>query len=420
MNGLSNSPETKKYQPIVFVNNPITNSAEDVIGFESQVETIQCAIDKGANMIGIIADYGSGKSSMAEMLSLSEKNKGNPRPIKINMWDCLSNINENNKISENVSTLTKSFLYQLSNGHNAKLGKYVNKVLSKNYGSIALAINDSKRFWSWFIIAGICYTIYQIANISGTGIMQYLPQCCDVIASGLKLSAPIFAFVAMITIILGMKDAYIAFSHWNMSNRREPEINDVFDIYNIIIEKIQPEDGKKQLILIDDLDRIDKKKLIVEFLKELYRFQDSLGANKNNFVFIISIKPESELTKDEKDNEAEVYSKIFDLTFSLKPIHFDDYDSILLKLLKINPEQKENLEKLIEQEIQDVLPESFRWIKRGTNLTLRDLKDRLNQAISIMISLKNKNYKVKTAVTFEPCAAVSYLENKYQKIITLL
>lgn len=81
-------------------------------------------IDIGANIIGFIADYGSGKSSMAEMLSLLEQDKGNPLPIKINMWDCLSNINSNNKISENVSTLTKSFLYQLSNGHSAKLLKY--------------------------------------------------------------------------------------------------------------------------------------------------------------------------------------------------------------------------------------------------------------------------------------------------------
>lgn len=411
--------EIEKYQPIVFVNNPITDSTEDVIGFDSQVETIQCAIDNGANMIGIIADYGSGKSSMAEMLSLSEQDKGNPLPIKINMWDCLSNINSNNKISENVSTLTKSFLYQLSNGYSAKLGKYVNKILSKNYGSIALTINDSKRFWGWFVTAGICYTIYQIAKISGTGIMKHLPTFCDILASWLKLSAPIFLFVAIITIILGMKDAYIAFSHWNMAHRREPEINDVFDTYNIIIEKIKPKDDKKQLVFIDDLDRINEKKLIVEFLKELYRFQDSLGEDKDKFVFIISIKPESELKeiKDNNDNIAidEVYSKIFDLTLSLKPIHFDDYDSILLKLLKNNPEQKKNLEKLIDHDIQDVLPESFRWIKRGTNLTLRDLKDRLNQAISIMISLKNKDYKVKTAVNFEACAAVAYLENKYPK-----
>lgn len=410
--------EIEKYQPIVFVNNPITNTEEDVIGFDSQVETLQCAIDNGANIIGIIADYGSGKSSMSEMLSFSEQCKGNPAPIKINMWDCLSNINENEKLSENVSTLTKSFLYQLSNGHSGRFGKYVNKILSKNYGNIVLAINNAKRFWIWFIVAGVLYTIYQISSVSGTGIMKYLPECSDVIVAGLRLGAPILVFLAIIALILGMKDAYIAFSHWNMAHRREPEINDVFDTYNIIIEKIKPKDGKKQLIFIDDLDRINKKKLIIEFLKELYRFQDSLGKNKDKFVFIISIKPESELKEDKDDidiKDSEVYSKIFDLTLSLKPIHFDDYDSILLKLLKNNPEQKKNLEKLIEQNIQDVLPESFRWIKRGTNLTLRDLKDRLNQAISIMISLKNKNYKVKTAVNFESCAAVAYLENKYPK-----
>ncbi len=396
------------------MNNPIKKSREDVIGFNEQIKTIQCAIKNGANMIGIIADYGSGKSSMVEMLTSSKQNIINRKPIKINMWDCLRDITNTKDATNNVSILTKSFLYQLSNGYSTKLGKYVNKILSKNYGTIALAINNSFHFWMWFVVAGIFYTIYQIANISNTGIMKYFPDCYDFIASALKLGAPIFIFITVICMLIGLKDAYIAFSHWNMSYRREPEINDVFDTYNIIVKKIKPFKCRKQLIFVDDLDRINNKELIVDFLKELYRFQESLGKYKNRFVFIISIRPESELEKDKEHKKSdEVYSKIFDLTLSLKPIHFDDYDSILLKLLENNLKEKKKLEKLIGQKIQDVLPESFRWIKKGTNLNLRDLKDRLNQAISIMISLKNKNYKIETAVNFESCTAVAYLENKY-------
>lgn len=412
MNSITNSPETEKYQPIVFVNNPITNAEEDVIGFETQVDTLQCAIDSGANMIGIIADYGSGKSSMTELLSMSMKKKFSPKPIKINMWDCLSSVSMNEKISESVSILTKSFLYQLSNGYKPSFGRYINKILSKNYGNLSFAINK-KRFWIWFVISGLLYTLYQVLSGSGTGIMKYIPETYYIYASYLKLLAPVFVLFAILFAIIGIKDTYIAFSHWNMPHRREPEINDIFDTYSMIIKRIKPLFKKKRLIFVDDLDRVNKKELIVEFLKELYRFQDSFGKYKSRFVFVISIKPESEL--EPKSNSNEVYSKIFDLTLSLKPIHFDDYDSLLLELLKSNPSQKKKLEKLLGYEISDSVPESFRWIKRGTNLTLRDLKDRLNQAISIMISLKNKNYKVKTAVTFEPCAAVSYLENRYPK-----
>ena len=53
---ISNESE---YTPIVFVNNPITDRDHDVIGFNTQVDTLQRAIDDGATMIGIIADYGT-------------------------------------------------------------------------------------------------------------------------------------------------------------------------------------------------------------------------------------------------------------------------------------------------------------------------------------------------------------------------
>lgn len=201
-----------------------------------------------------------------------------------------------------------------------------------------------------------------------------------------------------------------------MPNRREPEINDVYDTYSLITEKIIPEEGK-QLVFIDDLDRINKKKLIVEFLKELYRFQDSLGKDKDKLVFIISIKPESQLksVSEYEEDEINVYPKIFDITISLKPIHFDDYDSLLLKLIDSNPSQKRELERLLEVNFDNRVPSEFKWVKAGTNLTLRNMKDRLNQAISIMISLKNKDYKVKTSAKFRSCAAVAYLEDQYQK-----
>lgn len=408
--------ETKKFEPIVFVNNPISNANEDVIGFESQVETLICAIENDANMIGIIADYGTGKSSMTKLLTEKIKETNNNNPIKINMWDCLSKLATDSKESENVSALTKSFLYQLASGHSTKFGRYINKILSKNYGSISFSTNDDKRFiWS-YLAAGILFTIYKVLGISGTGILQYIPWF-GFVASFLKICAPVFLLGTIIFAFCGLKDTFIAFSHWKMPNRREPEISDVYDTYSLITEKIIPKEGK-QLVFIDDLDRINKKKLIIEFLKELYRFQDSLGKEKEKLVFVISIKPESQLkseAKKDEEDEINVYSKIFDITISLKPIHFDDYDSILLKLIDCNSDQKYKLESLLDVTFNKGVPKDFKWIKKGTNLTLRNMKDRLNQAISIMIALKNKDYKVKTSAKFNSCAAVAYLEDQYQK-----
>lgn len=415
MQEMNKSNNTVK--PIVFVNNPIKLAEDDVIGFLDQVEMISCAIDDGeASMIGVIADYGTGKSSITEMLKEKYVKAGYPEPIKINMWDSLSepNDSQNNNSNNQVSDLTKSFLFQLANGHDGKLGSYVNKLLSKNYGIISFASNRFKRLFWCFFASAICFVLYKISGVSGTGIMLHLPDWCNVASSWFKFLSPILILASAILAIFGIKDISVAFSHWKMTNTKSPEINDIFDIYRIIADEICPSKNKKQLVFIDDLDRIGSKKVVISFLKELYRFQDSICDKKSKFVFIVSVMPESNLLRGDQDGEnSNVFSKIFDTTLYLKPIHFDDYDSILLQLIKGNDNKKQALEKLIGENIDEHLPDAFKWIKRGSNLTLRDLKERLNQAIAIMVSLVNKSYAGNSAADFQACTAVAYLESAF-------
>ena len=100
MQEMNKSNNTVK--PIVFVNNPIKLAEDDVIGFLDQVEMISCAIDDGeASMIGVIADYGTGKSSITEMLKEKYVKAGYPEPIKINMWDSLSEPNDSQNNNSN-------------------------------------------------------------------------------------------------------------------------------------------------------------------------------------------------------------------------------------------------------------------------------------------------------------------------------
>ena len=85
MNTKEKNEISQKYEPIVFVNNPISNSKDDVIGFDSQIDTLLCAINNNANMIGIIADYGTGKSSLTELLTeASEKINKNKKLFTFN------------------------------------------------------------------------------------------------------------------------------------------------------------------------------------------------------------------------------------------------------------------------------------------------------------------------------------------------
>ena len=426
-----------KYEPVVFVNNPISDSKHDVLGFESQIKTIDAAIKSGATMIGIVADYGTGKSSMTELLIHECKRKH----IKINMWDCLSKITNDNSTQENVSTLTKSFLFQLSTGVDRGFAGYINKILGKNYGNISFSTDNREKIIKELKPFIILFVIYLILSITGTGITQFLGYWGSFFASFLKVISPIFLVTSIIALFKNIKDIGVAFSYWNMPNKREPEINDVFDVYNKIITKLTHENNDIYLIFIDDLDRIDDKMVIIEFLKELYRFRDSMKEHIGDFVFVVSIKPEFELkektyvseksdkqdttgtqdtVKDNvlgstQDNE-KVYSKFFDTIISLKPIHFDDYDSILLGLIKTDKAKMDELSKMLDGFVfEDTLPKEFKWIKKGVNLTLRDLKDRLNQTIALFVSLRNKDYKVKTSVNFESSAAVTFLESQYPK-----
>ena len=129
-NGVSTIEREKIYSPLVFVNNPVTSPEQDIIGFDVQVETLKKAIDDGATMVGLIADYGTGKSSMTELLCNDFVKKGHPTPIRINMWDSLEQASKGGD-SVSVSNLTKSFLFQLANGKDSVLSRYVNKILSK-------------------------------------------------------------------------------------------------------------------------------------------------------------------------------------------------------------------------------------------------------------------------------------------------
>lgn len=392
-------------KPLVFVNRPINDPKNDIVGFLPQVNTICEAITNGSTMIGVVADYGTGKSSMTALLSQTVKERPYkyPTPIKINMWDCLQSQKETEEkersAEREVTELTKSFLYQLASGKDKKyrFSSYINKRLSKNYGTISLSA-FSRKFWVRFILASFFYTIYAICSNKGVIFSRVIEPGALLDALNLcRTFSPLFLVISLLFLVWGIIDTTIVFSHWKMQSVREAEVNDVFDVYARIITHIKPFwKKKKQLIIVEDLDRVVEKSVIIGFLKELYRFQNTMQNNADRFVFIVSLKPETMLKSEIPglNDDDNVYSKLFDIIISLKPIHYDDYDALFLELFKKNPEEKERLEKIIGETISDdVLPSSFFWIKKGENLTIRSLKDRLNHAIMIMTTCLRQNYK---------------------------
>jgi len=373
---------------IVFVNKPITDIAEDIVGFDTQINTIKEAIDDGADMIALVADYGAGKSSIADILYKGEKTF---QKTRINLWDSISVVkNDTNSddgvqetdVNDNISLLTKSFLYQLANGYDSKdenslniskLTAYVTKRLSNSHNLISFA-SASDKLWKNLltstIFIGLFLVLYYGEKVSCFFNKPFMTMMRDI--------SPAFLIIGIAVCVWSMRDAAMAFANIKNSDSKKAEINDVFDVYNIVARKLSDNAYEaKQIVIIEDLDRIVDKKLIIGFLKEIYRFHNLLSEDiRNKFVFIIALKPESSLIGEIEEDNNHVYSKLFDLIVYLKPIHLSDYEAVLLNLINsgTNKKQKERLVQLLTNKeyseedndiFKDRLPSEFKWIVQG-------------------------------------------------------
>ena len=146
-------------RPIVFTNIPIKDKNEDLLGINSEADRIEKAIDEGANIIGIIGEYGTGKSSLIEML----KNK----------FFSVININTNDTLE-----LTKNFIFQVAIGKSEQFAQYINKRLSKNYNIFSVSIS-TLRYWKSALFIVLSYFLYKIfsnlpSNIYETSLYKTL------------------------------------------------------------------------------------------------------------------------------------------------------------------------------------------------------------------------------------------------------
>lgn len=405
---------------IVFVNKPINNKKEDLIGIESSVKMIEEAVDNEANIIGVIGDFGTGKTSLTDLLKINWR-----KPILINLWDSIDEKDD----QKNINRLTKNFLFQMALGKSQNFAKYINRKLSKNYGNLSLS-TSSKRVWIFAIVSCIFFMIYKIGeklpnSITDTNIinllnlweLRSLEKYVYLYYELFKNLNMVFLIICFLFGIIAFLNTNIAFSLWNSQGRRNPENNDIYDTYIEIANNLRRKlvrFGKKskRVIIIEDLDRISNKKEVINFVKELYRFNNLLPINlKKKFVFIISIKSEEALLIEESNEDNKfIYSKIFDYKINLNQIHNENCEDIILKLLKT---KKELVEKTLNITLEDKLPKDFSWIMKGQNLTIRDIKDRLNRSFSLFDSLKNKANSNNTVIDFQKCTIISYLENEY-------
>lgn len=437
-----NTEDVEINNSTIFVNSPISDEEQDILGIKTFVDRINQAINDGANIIGVVGDYGTGKSSLIELIKKKHENS-----ININMWGNKKQDEKENKNETTIRSLTKSFLFQMSMGKDENFAKYISKKLSKSYGMLSIVLSD-KSILKSLIAPGLIFLVYLLlntmpGNIYENSIYLNLHNMFDftncewiknfmIVLYTISINLKNFILgVAIWKLVNVLFNKSILFSLWDSQGKRVPNENDLYDIYIEIANKITENlsSGEKRIIVIDDLDRANDKKDVKDFIKEIYKFNSVLKDEiKQKIVFIFEVKSEESLKNFEKKVETtvttsqcdssqkeepyknELYKKVFGFKVNLNTIHYNDYEAILLELLI--QKQKEG-KKILNLKIEDKLPEEFSYIIKGENLTIRDIKERLNRSFEIYENLTKKCDENSDTIQYKKCALVAYLESEY-------
>ena len=394
---------------LVFLNTPIRDNSEDVIGFKAQVDTLQTAIDKDAQMIAITSPFGAGKSSVTELLC---SKKDDQRVINVSMWSHLCKPT-NGETESQTTDLHRSFLYQIVSNLNSRKGAYISRRLSKNYGLLKLHI-ESPGYYIVAFASFVCFILgYVFPYILNVGIPSIWGPA--ELWNGMLLLASAICFVYVIV------QSGIVFSSKKSEGSMSIDENELKELYRKFVLNYCDADKsiRKFIFVIEDLDRTDKHDCVITFLKELrkyYTLGNNNGEQKNKIVFVVNVKPETSLCQGAKkykmeENES-LYAKLFDFILNLQTINIDDYETVLESILEQSQEaifeilQNVNCSRLVDIS-------GMQWIIHGKNLGIRDIKDRLNRTFALYKSLKYRFPS--SAIEFEKCAVVAYLTTAYEQ-----
>lgn len=405
----------KKTEPssksLVFLNTPIHEKSEDIIGFQTQVDTLQAAIDKGAQMIAITSPFGAGKSSITELLRIQKEDQ---QVINISMW---SHLCKQNKVDTDGQTtdLHKSFLYQIVSNLAPQKGSYVSRRLSKNYGLLKLHI-ESPGYYFIAVASLVCFVLgYVLPYIFNIGIPS--------IWGPAELWNGILLLISAICFIYVVVQGGIVFSSKKSEGSISIDENELKELYRkFVVNYCNSKSNRKTqkfIFVIEDLDRTDQNDCVIAFLKELRKYY-TLGNNqwkkKIKIVFIVNVKPETSLCQNAANHKAleneSLYAKLFDFVLNVQTINIDDYETVLESILE---QSKKNIMEMFPNEHFSRLVDipGMQWIIHGQNFGIRDIKDRLNRAFTLFSSLKHRFPSF--PVEFEKCAVVAYLTTTYEQ-----
>lgn len=424
-----NSPKTE----LLFLHTPIQNINEDAIGVEAYVNMLNRSIDSGAQMIAVTSPFGSGKTSIVELLrnrrckkrfqckiSVLERVlnwimqlKHRESIVKVSMWSQFSE----KEGALSTTNLHRTLLYHIVSAIDKKRGTYINRRLSSNYGFLKIHANRKGYtivlFLFLFLFSAIWFKRSFPAEFS-----KLLPFFQDE-KSSVWLSISTIIMVILSVVLLLKAD--IIFSSSKSEREREIEADEIIDLYRSeVLEYGYLQ--KHYIVVLEDLDRSDDGEGIINFLKELRKYyvpdiSEYSKPYRNKVTFIVNIMPESMLSganvhEPETENQLNnLFAKLFDFTISLPKVNIDNYDAILEGILFQNKKQIEELGLVSSGKLSDI--PGMQWILREPQLGIREIKKRLNIAFSLYSSLKTKFPFA--AIVFEKCAVVAYVTTAFER-----
>lgn len=366
---------------------------DDLIGFESYINDLDSAISSGAKFIGLISDFGTGKSSLLKMLD--RKNDSNRNIITINLWDVIndSNENDNNKLE-----IHNIFLHQLIEKLKIKPSEYYKKRINKNYSPFDIKLNSTNFVYIFFLFCFYLCGVFDTINFY------------DFYANSLEFY--IYSFIIVLTFLcIIIYKPMVSFKREDTS--RSIDENDTKDLYMDILKAYRRSKTNKNKLLViclEELDRYNNPDTILDYLKEFYKFYKLVD---DKVVFIISINSASCLINNDVKKDIEkikgVYEKIFDFILNLSPINIEDYDSVIMELLNT---KKNSIPDGIKVPRENNL-KNWKYLYKGKNITIRDIKHKYNFSISLYLSAKSSGID---KVDFNKCLFLSYLEDEYNEL----
>lgn len=305
----------KKYD--MYIEKPIEKKDNDLFGIDSYSDIIKDAIKKEAKFIAIDGEFGSGKSSIINILKEKYKRDILFKKIKfvdINFLNINKNIDEENSEEKqsNINFYHRYFANQVANDI-CKNPYSIEKLFYNSFISIATTKNNGHRLWK-IVIDKILLILISFITIMIT-YKSFLTNIKSLIPIN-DIFMPLLPWAIYITFIL------IIIYGYGIYKPEKQAISPMLDVdktRNNLLKSVQSyiKSNSTLVFLIDDLDRLETKiqqDIISLLYNEYYPLSKQIRNIKFCFIFMINIekiKDYDDIHKDDKKVEFD-YKKIFD------------------------------------------------------------------------------------------------------------